>query len=80
MANYRVNEDDAVGASSFIAPSGQFFQMMSDFEFEQALAEQEDTSFTEETVEDEYIGYVSSLPRRPLELDPLKFWGFKRNG
>ena len=49
--------------------------MMSDLEREQALAEQEDTSFTEETVEDEYISYVSSLPRHPLELDPLKFWG-----
>lgn len=75
MGNYRANEDVTVGAPPPIAPSGQFFQMMSDFEREQALADQEDTSFTEETVEDEYTGYVSSLPKRPLELDPLKFWG-----
>lgn len=73
MRKYRPDSDEDVtaGPSSSIAanPPSQFLQLMIDYDDEQA-----DTSFTEETVDEEYNSYVSSVPKRASALDPLKFW------
>jgi hypothetical protein len=74
MMSYRPDKDTvAVGPSSSIAvnPPSQFLQLMIDYDDEQA---DQDISFSEETIDEEYTGYVSSLPKRAVELDPLKFW------
>ena len=78
MRKYRPSEldDDITGPSSSTAvkqPS-QFLQLMNDYEEEQA---DKDTSFTEETVDEEYNNYANSVPKRKAAaaaLDPLKFW------
>ena len=75
MRSYRTDKDDdvAVAPSSSTAanPPSQFLQLMIDYDDEQ---DDQDVSFSEETIDEEYIGYVSSLPKRAVELDPLKFW------
>jgi hypothetical protein len=72
MRKYRPEEDLTLGPSSTAAnPSSQFLQLMNDYEDEQA---EEDASFTEETIDEEYNSYVSSVPKRAGALDTLKFW------
>lgn len=72
MRKYRPDEDIVTaGPPPPIAVNG-FLELMNDFEDQQA--DQEDTSFTQETVDEEYTGYVNSLPKRAVALDPLKFW------
>jgi hypothetical protein len=74
MKEYRPDDvGAAVGPSSSTAvnPPSQFLQFMIDYDEEQA---DQDTSLMEETIDEEYTGYVNSLPKRPVELDPLKFW------
>jgi hypothetical protein len=34
----------------------------------------EDTSFTEQTIDEEYTAYILSLPKRAGTLDTIKFW------
>ena len=74
MRKYRsVEDDDKIGTLSSIAvtPAPQFLQHMIDFEDEQS---EEETSFTEETIDEEFNSYVSSAPKRGATLDILKFW------
>jgi hypothetical protein len=82
MRKYRAesNEDDIIsGNSSSIAatPVPQFMQHMMDYE-----QSEEDISFTEETIDEEFNSYVTSVPKPTVKsgkrtvafLDPLKFW------
>lgn len=75
MRKYRPDEDedDVTGgpSSNAVNPPSQFLQLMIDYDNEQA---DEDTSFTQETIEEEYASYVSSVPKHATALDPLKFW------
>ena len=34
----------------------------------------QDTSFTEQTIDEEYTTYILSLPKRASVLDTIKFW------
>jgi hypothetical protein len=72
MRKYRSGEDDLdaiVGTSSAATPHPQFLQHMIDYE-----DEQEDASFTGETIDEEFSSYINSVPKRTAALDPLKFW------
>jgi hypothetical protein len=72
MRKYRPDEDPTIGPPSTAAnPPSQFLQLMNDYEDEQAEG---DASFTEETIDEEYKSYVSSVPKRAGALDALKFW------
>jgi hypothetical protein len=76
MRQYRSDKDDGTvdaPSSTAVAPPPQFLQHMIDYDDEHA----EDTSFTEETIDDEYNSYINSVPKRAAAaaaLDPLKFW------
>lgn len=52
-------------------PAPQLLQHMMDFYNKQS---EEDTSITEETIDEEYSSYVSSVLKCTAVLDPLKFW------
>lgn len=72
MKKYRPEEGLTLGPPTTAAnPPSQFLQLMNDYEDEQA---EEDASFTEDTIDEEYKGYVSSVPKRAGALDVLKFW------
>ena len=72
MRKYRPEEDLTLGLSSTAAnPPSQFLQLMNNYKDEQA---EEDASFTEETIDEEYTSYARSVPKRAGALDALKFW------
>jgi hypothetical protein len=76
MRKYRSDQDDDIigtssstGIARAVTPPHAFLQHMMDYE-----DEQEDTSLTEETIDEEFNSYVNSVPKRAAALDPLKFW------
>jgi hypothetical protein len=77
MRKYRSNKDDSIigtlpptlGVTR--TPTPQFLQYMKDFDDEDVEG---DTSVTEETFDEEFNNYVSSVPKRNAALDTLKFW------
>jgi hypothetical protein len=72
MRKYRPEEEDpTLVPTTIAAPTSQFLQLMNEYEDEQA---EEDTSFTEETVDEEYENYVRGVPKRAGAVDTLKFW------
>lgn len=80
MRNYRSESESETSfdagntsASKAQAPNEAYEQYIDDYEKRNGAA---DASFTEQTIDDEYKTYVSSVPnpKRQAKLDPLKFW------
>ena len=77
MRNYRSDSDsespDGDTSASPAQASESYMQYMETYEKDIA---DEDTSFTGQTIDEEYSTYVASAPnlKRQAKLDPLKFW------
>jgi hypothetical protein len=73
MKEYHSDEDDNIIStppSIAMTPAPAFLQHMIDFDEEQ----EDDDSIAEQTIDEEYSGYVSGAPKRMAAVDPLKFW------
>lgn len=77
MRNYRSDSESSEGqgnvaSASKAQPSESYMDYIAAYEND--LAEEE-VSFTEQTIDEEYNAYVSSAPiQKRANLDPLKFW------
>ena len=77
MRNYCLDSDsespDGDTSASPAQASESYMQYMETYEKDIA---DEDTSFTGQTIDEEYSTYVASAPnlKRQAKLDPLKFW------
>jgi hypothetical protein len=77
MRKYCSNEDDSIIGTLLLTsgvtrtPTPQFLQYMKDFDDDDVEG---DTSVTEETIDEEFNNYVSSVPKCNAALDTLKFW------
>jgi hypothetical protein len=78
MRKYRSNDSnddngDTITTAGTAPPPTRlaFLQYLDDYE--DAVADA-DTSYTEQTIDEEFSSYTNSIPRRSAALDPIKFW------
>lgn len=77
MRKYRSIEGDennmTTAAVTAPGPRQEFLQYLENYE---SLVADDDTSFMEQTIDEEYTSYTSSVPKGPgaSKLDPIKFW------
>lgn len=74
MRTYRVADEvatlDSAQADDEDVPN-MWEQYIADYE---ADVVGKDTSFTEQTIDEEFTTYILSLPKRASALDTIKFW------